>query len=247
VTDPTVQPHPANTYLSEVNTALADLPDVERAELMAEVKEHLDEALRELDAGADHQALVVRLGTPTAYAAELRASAGLAPLPEPAATSAPSGKNESSREWVKALAATPALRGSLSYLRDLRPAWWALRGYLLVALMLAILTQGLQILPSGVADIGPRQLAHPALGDLLHTIGYYDLAFVDPGPNAGHPIYLLIVLGAVIASVMLGRAAPRLPVPARLLIGALNLAAVFAFFAYPTWWLGPAFRSFAGL
>jgi uncharacterized membrane protein len=101
VTDPTVQPHPANTYLSEVNTALADLPDVERAELMAEVKEHLDEALRELDAGADHQALVVRLGTPTAYAAELRASAGLAPLPEPAATSAPSGENESIREWVK--------------------------------------------------------------------------------------------------------------------------------------------------
>lgn len=100
--------------------------------------------------------------------------------------------------------------------------------------MLAILTQGLHILRGGA-------------GSQLHTFGYYQLAFVSPGANEGHPAYLLIALAAVIASVGLGRTAPRLPVPARLLLGALDLAAVFTFLAYPTWWLAPAFRTFIAL
>lgn len=234
MSDPTVQPHPVHTYLTQVSTALADLPDLERTELLAEVEEHLAETLRDLDADADHPGLVGRLGSPLAYAAELRAGAGLAPPAEPGKERVPAGEHQSIREWVDTLAATPVLQGPLHYLRDLKPAWWALRAYLLVGLVLAILAQGLHVLGGGA-------------GSQLHTFGYYQLAFVSPGPNGGHRAFLLIVLAAVIASVVLGRAAPRLPAPARLLLGALDLAAVFAFLAYPTWWLAPAFRTFIAL
>jgi hypothetical protein len=234
MSDPTVQPHPADTYLAQVGAALADLPEAERAELLAEVEEHLTETVRELDARADDAGLVARLGSPLAYAAELRAGAGLAPLPEPGTGPVPTSEHQSIRQWAATVAATPVLRGSLDYLRDLKPAWWALRGYLLVALMLATLTQGVHILTGGA-------------GSQLHTFGSYQLALVSPGPNEGHRAYLLLILAAVIASIVLGRAAPRFPAPARLALGALDLAAVVTLLAYPTWWLAPAFRTFIGL
>src|SRR5262245_27801142 len=60
-------------YLGRVRAALADLPTDARDELIEDLPDHLAEVLAE-DAGT----LTERLGEPEAYAAELRAAAGMA-------------------------------------------------------------------------------------------------------------------------------------------------------------------------
>ncbi|XVV13628.1 HAAS signaling domain-containing protein [Actinoplanes sp. CA-131856] len=127
-------------YVAAVREALADLPDATRDELLEDLPEHLAEVRAE-----GSGTLVERLGTPAAYAAELRATAGfVGGFPDP-----PRGK------WV-----TPAeIRAKVQPVLDradvkvgpvigyakaseflvlLRPAWWVLRGYL-VAMALAMI------------------------------------------------------------------------------------------------------------
>ncbi|MGV9767766.1 HAAS signaling domain-containing protein, partial [Micromonospora tulbaghiae] len=58
-------------YVDRVRAALADLPPGVRDELTEELPEHLAEVAAEGEG-----TLVDRLGTPEAYAAELRAAAG---------------------------------------------------------------------------------------------------------------------------------------------------------------------------
>jgi HAAS domain-containing protein len=226
VSEPVVLPGAAQMYLSHVSAALADLSDTDRVELLAEVHEHLTETALAADYADDYAVLVERLGDPRRYAAELRAGADLPPAPEGDET-AGSADGPSIRDWLTAKAAMPPIRELRRYLLDLRPAWWALRGYLLVALLLAVLTQG--------------------SGYRLHTFGSYAEA-LDPRGNSGRsPAWVLAVVAAVVASIALGRTTPRFPPAARLAVVVLDAAAVFTFFAYPTWWLAPAFRSFAGL
>ncbi|MFF5085150.1 hypothetical protein ACFY36_49610 [Actinoplanes sp. NPDC000266] len=127
-------------YVAAVREALADLPDATRDELLEDLPEHLAEVRAE-----GSGTLIERLGTPAAYAAELRATAGfVGGFPDP-----PRGT------WV-----TPAeIRAKVQpvldradvkvgpligypkasdFLKLLRPAWWVLRGYL-VAMALAMI------------------------------------------------------------------------------------------------------------
>lgn len=67
-------------YLAGMRAALADLPAAEVAEIMEDVEAHLAEIAAELDEG---ETLEQRLGTPDAYAQELRNAAG---YPTPART-----------------------------------------------------------------------------------------------------------------------------------------------------------------
>jgi hypothetical protein len=60
----------ADEYAKHVSYALHDLPWRQRRDLVAELREHLAELPPDTD-------LVARLGTPDAYAAEMRAAAGL--------------------------------------------------------------------------------------------------------------------------------------------------------------------------
>ncbi len=76
-------------YLHGLRTELADLPAPELSEIMDDARSHLTELAAELDPGADRAALVARIGTPTAYAAELRAAAGYPPAPSGAAPRSP--------------------------------------------------------------------------------------------------------------------------------------------------------------
>ncbi|HWG94036.1 MAG TPA: hypothetical protein VNU66_07435 [Mycobacteriales bacterium] len=76
MTAPTTSPA-AQRYLAEVAGELADLPVEERADLLEDLALHL----AALDAEGDVRPVGVRLGTPAAYAAELRAAAGLPPAP----------------------------------------------------------------------------------------------------------------------------------------------------------------------
>lgn len=78
--------HPAvATYLAAVRDELGDLPADELAEIAEDVRDHLDHVAGEYGDDVTIDVLIDRLGAPAAYAAELRAAAGLPePAPEPA-------------------------------------------------------------------------------------------------------------------------------------------------------------------
>lgn len=73
-------------YVSAVRDELSQLPADELAEITEDVRDHLDQVAAELGDDVSMDALIGRLGTPAAYAAELRSAAGLA---EPEPTSPP--------------------------------------------------------------------------------------------------------------------------------------------------------------
>lgn len=74
-------PDPAAEYIAGVRAALSDLPASEVAEILDDVQSHLADLATELGADAGTTAFTDRLGTPAAYAAELRAAAGYPPAP----------------------------------------------------------------------------------------------------------------------------------------------------------------------
>ena len=128
-----------DAYAAEVRAELADLSSEDSAELLEDLEDHLREVAAE-DAGA----LRERLGTPAAYASELRESAGLPPRG--------SGEGGTSRVLRKTFAERVAevegrIRGNrfgaetLTFVPTLRPAWWVLRAWLVVR-FLEVLTSG---------------------------------------------------------------------------------------------------------
>ncbi|AGL14606.1 hypothetical protein [Actinoplanes sp. N902-109] len=164
-------------YVFAVRAALGDLPEGQRDELLEDLSEHLFEVM-----AADGQgSLVERVGSPEAYAAELRNTAPyVGGFPDPPARPNPLVEL---RDRLLPHLHTADLRAGrvLGYerLSDfgrlLRPAWWVLRGYLLAMLVAALLDNGDQ--PLG----------------LLPRIGGSDALAV------------LLVAGGVIASVWFGR------------------------------------------
>lgn len=134
------------TYAAQVRAALADLGPEQVDDLTDGLEANLSDALAD-DGRAHGGSLVDEFGTPTAYADELRAAAGLAP-----AAGVP--RTESA---FRAAMLTPwrtardAERRALAVLREtrwfphveellveLRPAWWVLRGWALAHLLLQV-------------------------------------------------------------------------------------------------------------
>lgn len=115
----------AQTYLAAVAEELDDLPAADRAELLEDLTLHLSELTDELD----ERSLETRLGTAASYAAELRAAADLPPR-------APGGLALPRRALavVQRAAAARAVRETRTFLPQLLPGWWVLRGYLVVLL-----------------------------------------------------------------------------------------------------------------
>ena len=68
-------------FLTRMRAALSDLPPAEVDELLEDTEEHV----RELAGEHGEDQLELRLGSPEAYAAELRSAAGYPPPPEPEA------------------------------------------------------------------------------------------------------------------------------------------------------------------
>lgn len=171
-------------YVAQVREALGGVPDSTREELLDDLPEHLTEVLAE-----GNGSLVERLGSPSAYAAELLAAAGLGGEP-------PARRDQVTelREWAVQvrersavwLAAADVRVGPVlgyakasEFLVLLRPAWWVLRGYL-VAMVVA------QILDTGSEPIG-----------LLPRIGGSEL------------VALMLAAAGIIGSIWLGRRGPR--------------------------------------
>lgn len=167
-------------YAAAVRAACADLPGPDRELLLEDLEDHLQEVAAE--AGGP---LAERLGRPEAYAAELRASAGLPALgPGTTGRRARAGRLGGSRVarrlaglWGAALA-HPAGRAVAGFLPELRPAWWVLRGYLAV------------------------QAVAVAASVLLAGTG---LSFPVPALFGSQVLGLLAVVAAVAGSVALGR------------------------------------------
>ena len=172
-------------YATAVRAAFADLPGPDRELLLEDLEDHLQEVAAE--AGGP---LSERLGRPEAYAAELRASAGL-PAPDPGAHREGGswlrrtwGAQQLGRLWA-AVSTHPAARATLDFLPELRPAWWVLRGYLAVQAvgrghLLAVPGRRPQLPGAGpVRQPGPRPARHRGRGGGLGHPG--------PAPGGGQP------------------------------------------------------------
>ena len=118
-------------YVMQVRTALADLPAEDVEEFTTGMEADLAERLAEPGEGT----LGDRLGTPEVYAAELRSAAGLPQRVAIVPTRVSAGERISagwSRLSGQVLAAAP-------WLSDLRPLWWAVRGFTLAAVPMWIM------------------------------------------------------------------------------------------------------------
>lgn len=194
--DPTAGPATsAERYLAEVRDHLAGLTglsDDEHDELLDDLAAHLHEV--SID---DPRPLHETLGPPDRFAAELLASAG---LEERARTSAATARLTRWRERGRRVGGHPWTQATLAFLPELRPAWWVLRGYLIVLGLAAVIADG-------DGDLG---------------------AF--PVPSLGSPVVgLAAVATAVVLSVRLGRSPSPSRTRVRLVDGAavvLGLAAL---------------------
>ncbi|GAB4080830.1 hypothetical protein GCU67_04630 [Modestobacter muralis] len=176
----------ARDYLADVERELADLPAEERAALLEDLEQHLAALAEE----GDDCPVVIRLGSPAAYAEELRAAAGL-----PAQRNVrPSPRRDEVRRLLARVEAHPLTDEVRRLWGELRPAWWVLRGYLLIALPCALADQwdfpvpaplgsrvlGLLLVGGAVAGsvaLGRRQLS-PSNTRLL-TVGGSVLALLS--------------------------------------------------------------------
>jgi hypothetical protein len=132
----------AERYLKDVAPHLGALPAEERADLLDDLAQHLQEIAAE-----PGPPLAERLGPPEAYAAELLASAGVVP----------EGRADVS---LVARAGALAARGRSSWIGQelvrlsptLRPAWWVIRAYLAVSFLAA--AQGSDVSAFPLPELG---------------------------------------------------------------------------------------------
>lgn len=125
----------SEAFLAAVGEQLSDLPEEERTDLLEDLAQHLADITA--DRAEEGTSLVGLLGEPEQYAAELRAAADLPPRTAPVVTResfvARLGRSGpvrlSQKLWRK-----PYVRPVREFVPQLRPAWWVLRGYLVIAL-----------------------------------------------------------------------------------------------------------------
>jgi hypothetical protein len=167
-------------YVEAVRAALADLPEATRDELLEDLPEHLAEVKAD-GAGS----LTERLGTPEAYASELRTTAGFVggfPDPPPRPDRWAEFRDPALRQLHQLDTKVGPLFGyarASEFLVLLRPAWWVLRGYLAA-----------MVVAWALDDSGQPQGLLPRIGGSEVVAG-------------------LLLLGGVLGSIWLGRRSAR--------------------------------------
>ena len=136
MTAPSVRDPEVSAYLTDVRAALDDLPPDDREELL----EGLEADLTELRAESGGS-LPERLGSPAAYAAELRSAAGLPPHRPVAPATIGDRLREAVRPIAESFRGLPGAGPVGRFLGELRPAWWVLRGYLAAWAVCAAVSQ----------------------------------------------------------------------------------------------------------
>ncbi len=167
----------AVSYVAQVRAALADLSPDDLDDLTGGMAADLAELLRERGG-----ALTDHLGTPAAYAAELRAAAG---LPTPGAAKSFRGYPAAIRRMLAtARADNSIVDQTVRYVISLRSAWWFIRGAIAAGVLVAMvgLTKSpprvlvaavLVLLGAGVSIVvGVRRSSRAAsgLGVLLNSL-----------------------------------------------------------------------------
>lgn len=122
-------PDEVREYVEQVRAALADLRADEREELLADVEISVLETHEEYSGP-----LSDRLGTPERFANDLRAAAGLSAA-RPVAGSSPTGSSGQLAARLRAAAGHPATAATLKAGRELAPAWWVARGFLVFSVI----------------------------------------------------------------------------------------------------------------
>ncbi|WP_369136718.1 HAAS signaling domain-containing protein [Modestobacter versicolor] len=132
-------------YAAAVRAALADVPADRSEELLDDLEEHLAEV-----AADDEAPLEFRLGSPAAYADELRSAAGLPAGPAERRAGALAG----GAELVARLRAWGPVRQVEEFLPELRPAWWVLRAWAAVTAVDVVFVGGTSF-PVPTLGLGP--------------------------------------------------------------------------------------------
>ena len=165
-------------YVGQVRTALADLPPEDVEEFTTGMEADLAERRAEPGEGT----LSDRLGTPEAYAAELRSAAGLPPCAVGVPPRVSAGERLSAR-WSRlsdqVLAAAP-------WLSDLRPVWWFVRGFALAALPALVIG-------TGIVWLGTVGAVASVLGGLLVRHGQLAGGWVRPVRLVGNIAAVLLL------------------------------------------------------
>jgi hypothetical protein len=187
----TIPPLSPGAYAEAVREALADLPAADREEMLEDLDDHLTEVAAE-----PGMTLEDRLGSPEAYAAELRAAYGGRPA-RPRRRLTAQARTRAAGILGTAhtrLTQLPPYRQAAAFAPELRPAWWVLRGYAAALLILS--------------GIGPRRLVP---GDVVAWV--FTLALVWASVWAGRRVVpgvpgwgraLLLGANVVAAIVVLG-------------------------------------------
>ncbi|WP_155374212.1 HAAS signaling domain-containing protein [Catellatospora vulcania] len=139
-------------YAAQVGAALSDLPEQARDDLLEDLPAHLAEVAAEIEAEGGGATLAERLGPPSAYAAELRATLGHPGRPGRAGVWVGRAVSRAQVRWNgldRRLGPVIGYERLGEFLALLRPAWWVVRGWL-VAMLVAQLWRdgdGLGLLP----------------------------------------------------------------------------------------------------
>ena len=126
------------TYAASVRAALSDLPPDQADVLLEDLEDHLREVAT--DAGGS---LAERLGPPDQYARELRAAYGVA-------HAGATRQHPLLRDVTVAISRVTTsswYRQVRAFLPELRPAWWVLRAYLAVLIVMAAISPGYSLGP----------------------------------------------------------------------------------------------------
>lgn len=185
-------------FVAAVRTAFADLGPEERDDLLGGLEADIAELVADQGAAA--------LGDPAAYARELRAAAGLPESSGPvrAARAAPRAREVVTR-WLdhahdlglRALGLLPW--GLDDVVRVLRPAWWLVRAWAVVAILNVWfrMSSGAEFLPTGDPVLGVALLV--AAGVLSVLVGLGRL-----WPGRGGVVARLLVLAVNIVALLAG-------------------------------------------
>ncbi|GAA2081009.1 HAAS signaling domain-containing protein [Actinomadura alba] len=186
-------------YAAAVRGALADVPEPDRDELLEDLEEHLTEVAAE-----STEPLVARLGVPESYAAELRAAYGAA-----GSTRAERGTARHSLRRLRArlthmVENNKGYRAGWDHLRELRPAWWLARAFLLLL--------GWRALTQPVRDPWESEdyviLLALAVGSVVLGVRGRDRGLSKP-LRAGVGVLNMVAVGAVLSWPLVSGPDPR--------------------------------------
>ena len=117
-------------YLDEVRALLDDLPEDERNDLLDDLAVHLREVAAETD-----EPLERAVGSPGAFASELRSSAGLTGGDRFGGPGPVAAARKSLEQGRRLVGQSGPYRWMRALLPELVPGWWVLRGYLAVVVL----------------------------------------------------------------------------------------------------------------